>query len=290
MISFRHHVVSLVAVLLALAAGVALGGGPLQELGRGADSELQSENAELRAELTSTRSAGGLAEALVEEQAPALAKGLLADSSVAVLALPGADPGTVADLEELVTVAGGRSAGRFQLGADAYRASGKAMVDTLGAQLAAKADAIPADATTYERLGHLVGRAVTSDDTTLRSSLAAADLLVADEAAGTADLVLVVLGTGDRPADAPALAAVLTGLDQEVDGTVVAASSATAATGLLPGLRSDPTMAGVVSTTDGAESLAGQLVAVRALAADADGETGHWGTRGESGPTPDPAS
>ena len=34
MTSFRYHVVSLLAVLLALAAGVALGGGPLSEVGR----------------------------------------------------------------------------------------------------------------------------------------------------------------------------------------------------------------------------------------------------------------
>ena len=34
MITYRHHIVSLVAVFLALAVGIALGGGPLSELGR----------------------------------------------------------------------------------------------------------------------------------------------------------------------------------------------------------------------------------------------------------------
>ena len=34
MISYRHHIVSLVAVFLALAVGVVLGGGPLSDLGR----------------------------------------------------------------------------------------------------------------------------------------------------------------------------------------------------------------------------------------------------------------
>ena len=34
MISYRHHIVSLVAVFLALAVGVVLGGGPLTDLGR----------------------------------------------------------------------------------------------------------------------------------------------------------------------------------------------------------------------------------------------------------------
>ncbi len=36
MISFRQHVVTLVAVFLALAVGVVLGGGPLSEVGRDA--------------------------------------------------------------------------------------------------------------------------------------------------------------------------------------------------------------------------------------------------------------
>ena len=46
MISFRQHVVTLVAVFLALAIGVVLGGGPLSEVGRDA---LTSTSAQPRA-------------------------------------------------------------------------------------------------------------------------------------------------------------------------------------------------------------------------------------------------
>ena len=42
MISYRHHIVSLVAVFLALAVGIVLGGGPLTELGR-ADTPAASD-------------------------------------------------------------------------------------------------------------------------------------------------------------------------------------------------------------------------------------------------------
>ena len=38
MISYRHHIVSLVAVFLALAVGIVLGGGPLTDLGRAAEA------------------------------------------------------------------------------------------------------------------------------------------------------------------------------------------------------------------------------------------------------------
>ena len=45
MIDFRYHLVSLVAVFIALAVGIALGAGPLRE---GISSTLESEVAQLR--------------------------------------------------------------------------------------------------------------------------------------------------------------------------------------------------------------------------------------------------
>ncbi|WP_180933381.1 copper transporter [Nocardioides ungokensis] len=53
MISYRHHVVSLVAVFLALAVGVVLGGGPLSELGRAATTD----SARTRAQAQDTKAA-----------------------------------------------------------------------------------------------------------------------------------------------------------------------------------------------------------------------------------------
>ena len=49
-ISFRYHVVSLVAVFLALAVGVALGGGPLGELGRAEPARPAAADARPRSE------------------------------------------------------------------------------------------------------------------------------------------------------------------------------------------------------------------------------------------------
>ncbi len=285
MISFRHHVVSLVAVLLALAAGVALGGGPLTELGRGADADLETENATLRADLDSARSTNGLADQLAGKYDEVLVKGSLADRAVALVTLPGADPEVVDALAALVTSAGGTVSGRYAVGPDAYRSSGKSLVDTLGAELADGHEEIPAAATTYVRLGHLVGLRMAGSDEALASSLTAADLVVADDDAASGTLALVVAGD-DKDADLPALAALLSGLSAELEGTLVVASSGSATDGPLAALRADTTFAAAVSTADGAESAAGRLVAVVGLAADAAGTTGHWGARGESGVAP----
>ena len=51
MISFRTHVVTLVAVFLALAVGVVLGGGPLSELGRGSEQDTAALEKKIKNEL-----------------------------------------------------------------------------------------------------------------------------------------------------------------------------------------------------------------------------------------------
>ena len=47
MVSFRHHLVSIIAIFLALAVGVALGAGPLRD---GATDLMAGQNAEITAE------------------------------------------------------------------------------------------------------------------------------------------------------------------------------------------------------------------------------------------------
>ena len=60
-ISFRYHIVSLVSVFLALAVGVALGGGPLSDIGRAdgaADGGASSRTAALSDRLDTSGAAG----------------------------------------------------------------------------------------------------------------------------------------------------------------------------------------------------------------------------------------
>ena len=63
MIDFRYHLVSLVAVFIALAVGIALGAGPLRE---GISSTLESEVADLRSERADLRAQVDSADRLAE--------------------------------------------------------------------------------------------------------------------------------------------------------------------------------------------------------------------------------
>ena len=220
MISFRQHVVSLVAVFLALAAGVVLGGGPLSELGRD-DSASAADGLGPRDER-----ALAFAEEFAASAAPQLYDGGLRQRSVALLTAPGVDEEAVTGLTAQIEAAGSSVAGRYDLGPELVSGSSKTLVDTLGTQLVEQVDRglVDAEATTYERIGQLLGRAVATtgaperpgaDAETVRQSLVAGELVTAtDEDARLAPLVLVVLGDDAEPT---VLAGLVSGLATTAD-------------------------------------------------------------------------
>ena len=134
-ISYRHHIVSLVAVFLALAVGIALGGGPLSDLGRddrpaaGDHRTTRTADAADRRRSATTSRPPAAAHAVRRRPAPT--------TPVALVALPGAD----ADDGQRARRAGrgGRRHGRRHATTCSRRSldpAEKSLVDTLGSQLA----------------------------------------------------------------------------------------------------------------------------------------------------------
>ena len=111
MISFRYHIVSIVSVFLALAVGVALGGGPLKgEVDNTLVDQVQADRAvkaELRSEITGLKGGNTFNDEFAETIAPGLLGQTLAGRVVTVVALPGASQGEVTALGDMVTTAGG---------------------------------------------------------------------------------------------------------------------------------------------------------------------------------------
>ncbi|MDR2453121.1 MAG: copper transporter [Bifidobacteriaceae bacterium] len=90
MVNFRYHVVSLVAVFIALAVGIVLGAGPLKEpisssLADQVDS-LRADKDALRAELEAAEALGESADAAFAELQPVALAGLLTGRRVALVA------------------------------------------------------------------------------------------------------------------------------------------------------------------------------------------------------------
>ena len=282
MISYRHHIVSLVAVFLALAVGVVLGGGPLNDLERDDRAALAKTPTATRAERTAD-----FGDQFAAASAARLYAGGLADKRVAVVTMPGAEADTTAALVSQVEAAGGAVSGTFTASKVLTDASQKSLVDTLGSQLVAQLDGVvDTDAPTYQRLGQLLAFAAVGDGadvTAVRESLAGAELVKTAQDATAGQLVLVVLGDHTDPA---ILAGLTTGLAAKATGVVVAGDTrAGSRGGDLTALRAEPDTA-AVGTIDGADTTLGQVTTVLALIRSLTNPGGAFGASGSAGAVP----
>jgi hypothetical protein len=285
-ITYRHHVVTLVAVFLALAVGVALGGGPLSELGRDPAAAAAATSDQRQ----DTRRAMAFGDDFATAGAATLYAGRLQDQSVSILTLPGADGDVVSGLAAQVEAAGGTVAGTYDAQPVLVNASEKSLVDTMGSQLMTQLgdEAVGADTSTYSRIGELMGLAIAAPDdsaenaTSIRQSLAGADLMTSPANARRTPLVLVVLG--DDTDDA-ILSGILSGLAAKASGVVVTGDAASGVDGDLRGLRNEP-VADEVTTVDGVDSVLGQVSAVLALARSLKIPGGSFGASGADGAVP----
>jgi hypothetical protein len=292
-ITLRHHLLTLVAVFLALAAGIVLGGGPLSDVGPAVSAASQEREA------TPADGAAGYTEAFVTALAPPIVSGRLADRSVAVVTVPGADERVVTALSDQVEAAGGTVGARYDLGADLVDPAQKSLVDTLGSQLLTQqgGEAVAAEASTYDRMGELIGLAVSTKEPAgqdvTRTSRAILDAVTGAglmaqpaEAERRSPLVLLVLGTdaGDDGSDA-ILAGLAEGLAKQAAGVVVAGTLADGGAGQLGRFRAVPAAASVASV-DGVDTEAGRVAAMMVLQRALTTPGGSFGASGADGVAP----
>lgn len=111
MIDFRYHLVSIVSIFFALAVGIVLGAGPLQQqIGSTLTSEvtqLRNDKADLRAQLDAATTDGRARDSLIAEALPRIVGGTLAGRGVAIVILPGTGPGLVEQTVQTVRAADG---------------------------------------------------------------------------------------------------------------------------------------------------------------------------------------
>lgn len=293
MITLRHHVVTVVSIFLALAVGVVLGSGPLSDVTDRVDPVASPVGEDQQGS-----GAAASADEFAAAVAPTLVADRLKDHKVAVVTVPGADEQVVTSLAEQVAAAGGSVAARYALGDGMLDPSQKSLVDTLGSQLMTQqADTVSADASTYDRMGQLLGAAVASTsgraEPSSRKSRAVAEAVAGaglmapvDDEVERAPLVLFVLGpdASDEGVDA-ILAGLLGGLASNATGVVVAGSADDGGEGQLGRLRADPA-ASSLATVDGAETAAGRVATILALSRALQTPGGSFGASGADGPVP----
>jgi hypothetical protein len=278
----RAYAIPFTAVLLALATGVALGAGPLDDT---------RSDASTGPDVVTRAPDPTYSDAFAATVAPRLYADGLSRRPVALVTMPGADPATVAALASQIKAAGGQVSGTYAVQGQLVDAEQKSLVDTLGIQLAKQVRSqVDRRASTYPRIGQLVAVAVANrgssgvpvgdDASAVRQSLAAAHLLtVPSGAAETAPLILVVMG---RAVDQAIADGFVTGLAAGSRGVVAVAPTRDAT---LTAMDAD----GVtrhVTTVDGSETSAGRVTAVLGLVRSWKTQGGAFGASGADGAVP----
>jgi hypothetical protein len=307
-IDFRYHLVSLIAVFLAVALGIVIGTTALNEPiladieNQVSDLEQDKRNLEdrtqqLQAQLDTT-------DAFQQAVAPALVDGSLAGSSV-LLVVTNEDVSqeTVEQISTLVDEAGGAVSGTIALNPEYTDPSSSSALqgyvtggglptsvrlpptDDAGqliASVLAQVLMIPADGPAPD------GAAVSS----VLAGLSALDVMSAEgDSVSPADYAIVLTSGGFSGDDADerngTLIDLAAALDAAGSGTVVAGDSGSAAdNGLVGVIRADPTLSAALSTVDNVGTPAGGISAVLALGAVGEGTSGMYGTGEGTQPVP----
>jgi hypothetical protein len=293
LINFRYHIVSLMAVFLALSVGIVLGvslRGPVDEgLAQQAEQDRQQVT-QLRAELDQQNALDDYRDAWAERTAKELNQTLLAERTVAIVVMPDAPAAIVNDLSTAVSDAGGEVTHVVRVNSDVFDPAKAGMVSTALAAFDQELEV--SDATVNgARFGLALGRAVFGKQAVERDTTAA-DLSqqmtrsglisVSGRSTQQAELALVVTAQAAEPALAPevltdhvemdvalkqyAVGVVLAGPNSEqIDGTDVLAARNTAAA------------ANTLSTVDVADLSSGVATTVMAGKEQLLGRSGHYG-------------
>ncbi len=302
MIDFRYHLVSIVSIFLALAVGILLGAGPLQEdLGKTLTNQvstLRKEKDVLRGQLDAAQARVDASDKFVTAVTPALTESRLGGRSVVVVTLPGTETSLVTGVTKALTSSGATVSGTVEV-QDAWADPAKrSFRDQLLSSLAPLVGVADASGNLENRMGALLARALVVDRvsdadhpstgaTQALAGLKEAGLLSFDgDGPAPATLAVVVAPPPDekaspdrRDANLTAWVALASQLDTASNGAVVVGDESSVTNGgLVRAVRADDRVATKVSTVDDIAAAMGRVALVYALRQQMAGEAGQYGT------------
>lgn len=290
MIDFRHHIVSLVAVFLALAVGIVLGAGPLRdyiaESLSGQVEQLQEEADGLSEELALSTDSLEDAAAFIAAAGPSLLEGVLPAYPVSIVAFPGVEAELIESVHDNLGIAGAHVENLVRLTEDVLDPVKRPFRSGISANLTTYMDPAPATDMSVEALiGAALDQALTQYDPSSPADPSAHALAIL-ELLRSSDLVLhegdlrpallTVIITPDAPLAESEQAAGL-GLIKGTPGAHTAIAGSDGPDTLLSLVRTDSDAAGRYTTVDSIRTVTGQIVLPRALAALVGGEVEAYG-------------
>jgi hypothetical protein len=307
-IDFRYHLVSLIAVFLAVALGIVIGttqlNGPVLTNVQQRVTALQQDKRSLEDTTQNLQAQVNSSDAFAKAVAPALVNGTLTGRKVLlVLTNDQVRQDTVDAVTALVGKAGGAVSGQVRLQS---QYSDPASASSL--QSYTTGPGKPAGITLPETddAGKLVGSLLAqvlmakpgtagasgSSVSSVMAGLSALNVLTQESASIAPANYAVVLTAGvfqgsDAGARNGTLVDLASALDSAGAGAVVSGDTASSqTTGLVGVVRAAPTLSAAVSTVDNGTTAAGQVSTVLALGAEGGGTSGKYGTGQDTQPVP----
>ncbi len=294
MIDFRYHIVSLVAVFLALAIGIVIGGFSLPgEVGASLNNQvtqLRSEKNTLRDQAAQSASAMAKRDQFISGMLPAIVDKKLTGQSIAIIVLPGTDPSLVNKTKDNIGKADGTVSSTVYVSKDWSAAgfSGRESFPSLAHRLDIDTSAVPEG-----RLpGLVLGRAVIAGSPKGDESRKVGVLpklrgdklvTVTPEHPGEATGVVVLWPAMPEDSDAvEGWTRMIAAIGASTEGVVgvsggPAKDDPTTPDPLVSSLRRTPDSAARMSTVDDGRLAMGQAALVLAMRSELAGHSGQYG-------------
>jgi Copper transport outer membrane protein, MctB len=321
-IDFRYHLVSIVAVFLALAIGIVLGStelqGPAYNLLDKTTSKLQNELGQVSNQRDAAQQQATEGEMYAQAVEPTVLHGLLTGQRLLIVTEPGAQSSVVSGISSAALASGAAITGQINLAPKFFDTSGTTQ-DSLNQTTLDVAQAaglqLDSSATYQQQAAQVIaseilttapaspgGKPAASDQSTEASTMlqayaASQFLSTTGQPASTATLTIVVTPQ-NPPSDGSAdqldqvLVPLVTELAAKSSATVVVGSSAGSGAGSPIAVLRSNNVSSQVSTVDDADMVSGQTVAIQALAVGlAGGKAGSYGftANGATAIAPSPA-
>lgn len=203
MIDFRYHLVSLMAVLVALTMGVVLGAGPLQgkisDTLSGQVTALSKQQSELRQANEDLVKEANISNEYIGVLGRKVTPGTMTGRKVAVVRMPGVSDEAVNGINAQLKMAGAAITDSVALKDSWFNEDSQSYRDTLASTLASKlGDKADAKVSSQQVLATALGMGLTSSDKeiqTLVTSLSAGDTPLISASAVTDPAQLIVVAT-----------------------------------------------------------------------------------------------
>ena len=314
MIDFRYHIVSIVAVFLALGLGLLVGATALQPTALGGLISLsQREHEQIGAALATNRQLNRQLDSndqWAQANAPQLLHGLLAGERVVVVEAPGASSQVVSGVSDALAEAGATVSGQVQIQDkffDVSRATQQQLtqlaqrftpvaVSLQGSPVAQASQAIAGAILTRDGAGQPVAGQRDSASAALLSGFGAEGFLAVNgQPDARATLAVVIIpdtpqSTSISNPQSQRLVTLAQQLNLAGQGTVVAGSVDGSGPGSVIDVMRNGGRAGHLSSVDNANRTIGQIVVAQALAEQLRGVSGSYGaTSSAASAAPSPA-